>query len=368
VKTSPTEFAKFYNLLMQGAPEGYTPHFFVVDKSDKTPHTARGAWSTDKNTKTAEQSINLMRRGFNLGIAAMDDNLIIVDIDDEDAIDPATIVPTLSVRSRSRTGTHNFYYIDIIDDKRNIAVPNVGELRAQHQYVVCAGSYATTDPCNVPDSERELAGFYTVENNVPPTHITFNQLPLIFRRQYIFNYLIPSVKDRFADMARIFDDEPMHTGEKRSKSGLFDLEVSDIVSVPRDGRNFESPLHGSKNGKNSTYSNGWMHCFRCGVSHNATTLLAVMAGISTCGSAGFGHKYSASGRSSIDMSDDETVYMIWDYARRNNYLPANDPPPNAALRYFVVETGICKEEDIEDGWRVPTYAYREAIHLLSTNI
>lgn len=366
--TIPKEFVKFYNLLMQGAPEGFSPYFFVVDKSDKAPHLARGAWSKDKNKKTAEQALKLIKRGFNIGIAGMDDNLIILDIDDEDAIDPATIVPTLSVRSRSRTGTHNFYFIDDTNDKRNIAVPDVGELRAQHQYVVAAGSYAITDPDTVPDSARELAGFYTVENAVSPAHITFNQLPIIFRKQYIFNYLIPSIKDKFADMARIFDDEPVHAGEQKSKSGLFDLEVPDVIHAPRDGRNFESPLHGSKNGKNSTYSNGWMHCFRCGVSHNATTLLAVMAGISTCEKAGFGHKYSASGRSSIDMTDGGTVYKIWDFARRNGYLPKNDPPPNVALRYFVVETGICNAEDIEDGWRIPSYAYAEGRRLLRANL
>jgi putative DNA primase/helicase len=93
-----------------------------------------------------------------------------------------------------------------------------------------------------------------------------------------------------------------------------------------------------------------------------------MAGISTCGSAGFGHKYSASGRSSVDTKDGGTVYVIWDFARRAGYLPKADPPPNAALRYFVIETGICKEEDIEDGWRIPTSAYREGIRLLKTNV
>ena len=165
---NPKEFAKFYNLLMQDAPTGYIPHLFVAEKSDKIPHTARGSWSMEKNRITAEQSIKLMSRGFNISIAGMPtDHLAIVDIDDEDAIDPTTIVPTLSVRSRSRAGTHNFYYIDNIADKRNISVPGVGELRSMQQYTIAAGSYVTTAIDTVPAIERELSGFYTVENGRP---------------------------------------------------------------------------------------------------------------------------------------------------------------------------------------------------------
>jgi putative DNA primase/helicase len=242
---------------MTGAPDDYFPWIFVVDKSDKAPHLARGAWSLEKNRKTLDQAMNLLYRDFNLGIAGMDDHLIIVDIDNEDAIDVETLVPTLSVRSRSRTGTHRFYYIDNIKDKKNIAVPDVGELRGQHQYVVCAGSYATTDPDTVPEDQREFAGQYTIEDAVPPAHITFNDLPVIFRRYYNVNYLIPLIKEKMAAMSRIFDP-PIENGDRKSKSVLFDLEVTDIVHVPTNGSNFASPLHGSKNGKNSTYSDGWL--------------------------------------------------------------------------------------------------------------
>ena len=365
----PNEFLKFYTLLMESAPDGYIPWIFVADKMDKAPHTARGAWSNEKNRVTVEQAIKLMRRGFNMGIAGMNDHLIIVDIDNEDAIDQCTIIPTLSVRSRSRTGAHYFYYIDDPSEKRNISISDVGELRGQHQYTICAGSYVPIDDDNVPDEEQELCGRYTVENAVPPTHITFNDLPIVFRRQYIFNYLLPSIKDKMLYMSQIFDDKlPVDSGDRKSRSALFDLEVSDIVSVPNDGRHFASPLHGSKNGKNSVYSDGWVHCFRCGCSHNAITILAVMAGIDTCANAGYGHKHSCAGRSSIDMSDGETSYKVWYFARQHHYIPSDDPPPGAALRYFVVEVGICNEDEIEDGWRVPDFAYLEGIRLLRTNI
>lgn len=364
--TDPTEFKRFYDLLMTCAPTNYFPWIFVVDKLDKAPHLARGAWSLPKNRITLEQSINLLYRGFNLGIAGMEDHLIIVDIDNEDAIDADTLIPTLSIRSRSRTGTHHFYYIDDIKDKINIALPDVGELRGQHQYVVCAGSYATTDPDTVPEDQRELAGKYTIENAIPPAHITFNDLPIIFRKQYNVNYLIPLIKEKMAAMSRIFDP-PIDNTDRKSKSVLFDLEVTDIVHVSTNGHNFASPLHGSKTGKNSTYSDGWLKCFRCGCSHNAMTLLAVMAGIDTCSNAGFGHKHSCAGGSSIDMTNGATVYRVWDFARRNGYVPRDDPPPNTALRWFVVESGICGEDEIDD-WRVPDWAYIEGRRLLRSNI
>ena len=369
MKPDVSEFKKFYAMLLASAPDGYIPHLFVADKLDKRPHLARGPWSNIKNRITKAQAIKLMQRGFNIGIAGMNDNLIIVDIDNESAIDPDTLVPTLSVRSRSRTGSHYFYFIDRVEDKINIAVQGVGELRAQHQFVIVAGSYVPTDSDALPVDQIDHAGYYTVESAIPPAHIIFNDLPLIFRQQYTRNYLIPLIKDKMASISRIFDNNLSGDScDRKSKSAIFDLAVPDVVHVPRDGRNFISPLHGSKNGQNCTYSNGWLHCFRCCVSHNAVTLLAVMAGVDSCANAGYGYKHSCAGRSSIDMTDGETCYRVWDFARRRHYLPADDPPPNAALRYFVVETGICNAEDIEDGWRVPAYAYAEGRRLLRANL
>ena len=362
-----SEFKKFYGLLLSSAPRGYIPHLFVAEVAGKAPISGR-AWSHDKARLSFDEAIRWLKYNFNIAIAGMNDNLIIVDIDNESAIDPDTLVPTLSVRSRSRTGSHFFYYIDRIEDKKNIAIPDVGELRAQHQYVICAGSYVMTDPTTVPNDQQEFAGYYTLENAVPPTHITFNELPLMFRKQYIYNYLIPSIKDKMAEISRIFDAElPNDCQDRKSRSTLFDLEVVDVVHVPNHGGNFASPLHGSKNGKNCTYSDGWLHCFRCGCSHNALTCLAVMAGADTCSNAGYGHSHSCSGNSSIDMKNGQTSYRIWNYARQQGYIPTDDPPPSSALRWFVVEAGICRKDEIEE-WRIPEWAYREARHLLRVNI
>jgi len=356
--TDPNEFLEFYELLMTDAPTNYSPWLFTASKSDKIPHLARGSWSLLKNKKTVEQAVNLMRRGFNIGIAGMDDHLMILDVDDETAIDVGSLVPTLSVRSRSRTGSHHFYFIDDINKKRNIAVPGVGELRAQHQYVICCGSYTTTDPKTVPLNQRKHCGRYTLENAIPPAHITFQDLPEVFKRQYMLNYLIPSIKDKMSHLSRIFGDKlSSKTINRKSKSALSDLEVSDVVHVPRDGRNFASPLHGSKNGKNCTYSDGWLRCFRCGVSHNAITLLAVMAGIATCSSAGYGHKHSCAGGSSVNMSDGETVYAIWDFARRSGYIPKDDIPPYSVLVWYALKENRFETKYLIDGWQLPSNVY-----------
>ena len=362
----PTEFIRFNELLMTNAPPNYCPHFFVANKDQKIPHLARGSWSSTKNRKTAEQIVNLMYRGFNGGIAGMDDHLLIVDIDDENAIDPNSMVPTLSVRSRSRTGTHMFYYIDDIKDKINVAVQDVGELRSMHQYVIMSGSHVPTDPDTVPISQRAECGNYSIETAIPPAHINYYDLPFVFRKQVIAGY-ITSLKTKFEKMSRVFDP-PIQHPTTTQHSALFDLEVSDVVNVLRDGRRFASPLHGSRSKQNTLYDGEWLVCFRCGCSHNAISCLAVLSGVDTCENAGYGHRNSVSGGTTVDMRNGKTAYTIWQYARENGLIPKDDTPPSSALTYFVSETGLCNPDEIEDGWRLPRHAYIEGIRLLKTNI
>jgi putative DNA primase/helicase len=149
---------------------------------------------------------------------------------------------------------------------------------------------------------------------------------------------------------------------------LFDLEIKDIMYIPRDKKNFTSIFHGSKNGKNSTYSNDLLHCFRCNVYHTAITSLAVMAGVATCSDAGYGHRFSSAGTSTIDMRNGATSYAIWQYARTEKHIPVDDTPPSAAIRWFAIESGICRADEIIDGWKLPNWVYREARRLLLTNV
>jgi len=355
MKPNVSEFKKFYTLLMKSAPANFLPHLFPLEIGGKNPLSTRGSWIAEKNRLSFEEAARFMSFGYNIGIAALStDELTLVDVDNMLAIPSHEIKPTLSVTTRSRVGSHSFYFSD--DPKCIVNIPtNHGEIRSHNQYLVTCGSYVSTDCSSVPKDQKEFCGYYTIHNPVAPASITFDEFPKVFR-------------DHVEAIKNLPPRSPPTQTEFRSKSALFSLTIDDVISYPKNKHRFPSPFHGSESGANAAASNGLIHCFRHLVAHNPIQALSVLAGMYTCQEAGVSHANGGSGASMLDLRDGETLYNLWWYARHEKYIPAGDPPPNAALRYFVVETGICKEEDIEDGWRVPTYAYREAIHLLSTNI
>lgn len=157
------EFTKFYDLLMENAPEGYTPWFFPVKQNDKNPDApaiiklalvkslccsadwvyritkeendrwekyteeekekrkkpkpqsrcdkcekTKGSWHGLHARLSKEQCVERIKFGGNLGISAREgDDLVLGDIDDREYLDQ---VPknTLSVTSRKRDGLHFF--------------------------------------------------------------------------------------------------------------------------------------------------------------------------------------------------------------------------------------------------------------------
>lgn len=352
--TIPKEFVKFYNLLMQGAPERFSPWIFVLEQRGKDPLSSR-PWAAEKSKLSFDEAVRFMEYGYNLGISARDnDALCLIDVDDMNAIPETDIKPTLSVMTRSRAGMHYYYYTTDPDCICNLPT-DVGEVRSCNQYLVCPGSYVRTDPSTVPDDQKEFCGYYTLYNNTLPVYITFQEFPKVFRDH----------RDKINHAPNPQKREP--SGHK-SKSALFDLTIDDVISYPRNKYRFPSPFHDTKSGANASVSGGLIHCWRHLVSANPLQALSVLAGMYTCQQAGVSHANGGSGASMLDLQDGETLYNLWWYARRNGYIPANDPPPNAALRYFVVETGICKEEEIEDGWRIPTHAYAEGRRLLRANL
>jgi hypothetical protein len=150
------------------------------------------------------------------------------------------------------------------------------------------------------------------------------------------------------------------TGRK-SKSALFNLSIMDVVHYPKNKKRFASVFHGSDTG-------GLLHCWRHLCCHTPIQVLSVMAGLYTCQQAGETHRNGGSGASMVDIGDGETLFKIWDYSRRNGYVDSDDHPPSVALHWFVVEAGICHEDEIEDGWRIPDFAYAEGMRLLRSNI
>jgi len=160
----PEEFIGFLDLLTQDAPRGYKPWLFRVEAGSKAPDLSYGSWKDERARLDRDEAIRWMQSGGNVGIAGRPDGpLINVDIDDEDATTIDDLKPTLIARSRSRTGIHAWYFEAAGADIPNIPTDEAGEVRANWQYVVAPGSYVETDDDDVPDGEREHAGYYTVE-------------------------------------------------------------------------------------------------------------------------------------------------------------------------------------------------------------
>jgi putative DNA primase/helicase len=279
--------------------------------------------------------------------------LVIIDVDDETNIPDNEIKPTLSTRSRSRTGTHHFYFATSMDSKLNIPTEEYGEVRSYWQYVVCPGSYVTCAQEEIDamsPEQRKYAGQYTIERQTIPVSISFEEFPSVFKQH---------MADRKAQASRQ-PDMRTQVDTSGNKSALFNLTITDVLGTCPTNERFPSLFHGSKTGANTSISDNQVHCFMHNVSLTPLRALAVLSGIDTCMNAGLGHRRSNAGNSTIDLHDGKTVFTLWKYAKEQGVIPASDPIPTSALTWFTVSTGICALSDLEDGWRLPVTAYCKA--------
>jgi len=143
----PEEFRRFHDLLVEHAPDGYTPWYFRVREGSKAPATKYGSWKDDDARLSVDEAAAWMEDGGNVGVAGTAaDELVNVDIDDEDETTADDLKQTLIARSRSRTGVHAWYFAAPGEEIPNIPTDDAGEVRANWQYVVAPGSYVETDP------------------------------------------------------------------------------------------------------------------------------------------------------------------------------------------------------------------------------
>ena len=343
------EFKRFYALLMSNAPEGYIPFLFPLEQRGKDPLLSRGSWTAEKNRLSYDDAIRFLEYGFNVGISARDyDPLVLIDIDDMAAVDD--IKQTLSVITRSRVGTHNYYFSD--DPDCNVNIPtDYGEIRSCNQYLVAPGSYVTTDTSNIPLEQLPYAGFYTVLNDVAPTTITFNEFPKVFKDQH--NNTLQNIPPR--------KTEP---SGRKGKSALFSLSIVDVVHCPMSKKRFASVFHGSDTGSNTSVSGGLLHCWRHLVSHTPLQALSVLSGVYTCQQAGRSHRNGGSGESMLDISDGKTMWTIWRYARDNHIIPPDDVPPRCVVLYVAEHVIGFPSEYFEDGWKLPQKIYDDVIEII----
>lgn len=371
--TDITEFERFHIALTSDRHD-YVPHYLLLNKNEKDP-APKIPWK-DKPL-SFEDAKHKMADGYNIGIAATtDDILVIIDVDNPEAFSDHNFKPTLTAKSSSRRGTHYFYVTS--DPRTKITVPlsAAGELRSAWSYVVAPGSYAPLVDSvekgivvktkedklsEIDESDRHNAGKYTVVNAIKPSPIRYEELPKLFtdakdiREKDDEHIIIENVK-RQIDRTITIDD--------KSKSALYTIKMEDIFNIPNKDR-FQSLFHDSHTGKNTSFSQGLIHCWRHNVSHNAITSLAVMAGIYDCVDAGYGHRHGGAGESRVDRYDGRTMFQIWDFAKKNGFIPKDDNPPGVVLKWYALNNDMCIESEIEDGWKLPDDVYKSAIKTLT---
>jgi putative DNA primase/helicase len=356
VKTDPVQLLKFHKIVINCT--NYQPFYFPLEKNGKEP--TRGI-SWKNNRKTFSEAYYLMRRGFNIGICATGhDCLCIVDIDDLTQV--PSIKPTLQVTSRKRIGLHNYFFAKDGTAKKNITTGDAGEVRAIWQYVLAPGSYVTCSEeeiSRMPENEKQYAGRYTLNNELPINEITFEELPDVYKLRHA-EMKHDEIEAAIRDVNRKVKS-PTKNQNSKYRSAIWDLDITNVSGM-RDTASKRVPMpsdiHGSDSGHNCSVSDGLLHCWRHETAHNAFSYMAMLVGIRSCERAGRPH----GGRSfGVDFQDGYTILEVWKYAKNAGIIPENDPIPPAALSHYAIQKGICKKQDLIDGYRLPDIAYRLAL-------
>jgi len=370
-QTRPGQFKVMMKLLLDNAPEGYTPWIFPVQKNNKAPST-QISWKAKQSRLTIPEAVHRLKNNYgNIGLAGKpDDQLILLDVDDPSILDE--VKETLKIRSRSR-GTdekpaiHAIYWADPEDDKLPCNIPTEkGEIRSSDQYVVAPGSYV---PCTeselsekveeneITEEEKQeilqdkFRGYYTIYEEQPIAQITFEELPEVFKEAF------KTVEDKQNKTKEEFIPEKINSNS--NTSALFDLEISDMT-----GRGFSErdphPLHNSETGANWSINGGVGHCWRHLVSLNALQFLCVEAGYLTCLESGSPHHNSSASQSEV-TGNDKAIWVAWYHAKKNGYIPEDDPVPLRAMHYIARKHDIY---DADSGELLPVDAYNKVIETI----
>jgi P4 family phage/plasmid primase-like protien len=365
----PGEFRRFHELLTAEAPDGYTPWYFRCRSGSKAPQTTYGSWKDEGARLNVDEAVQWMERGGNVGIAGTEhDALVNVDIDDEDETQPGDLKDTLIARSRSRTGRHAWYFAAPDTEIPNIPTDDAGEVRTEWQYVVAPGSYVETDADDVPVGERDDAGYYTVEHENRVTSLRYDELPSVFREHH------EETEQASTDAQlehELPDPDPAESDGDRS--ALFEITAEDVVrkeggSTDTDDR-WSALFHGSDTDANmSVSSQGLIQCWRHNVTHNGLQALVVLSDYSAgCERVGAPHTASSAGASCLQREDGAHIWAAWVYAKRNGYLPDDDPVPYNALRHLCRKRDLCAVSEIPEPGSddtIPASAYNNALRTI----
>jgi putative DNA primase/helicase len=337
---------------MKNAPKNYLPHYIRLNAGGKDPVLGY-SWKSPQGRLSISQAINWMANGGNIGLAGTPyDNLVDVDCDGG-IIQENEIKPTLMDRTRSRVGRHAIYWNFEKEKIPNIPTDEAGEVRCQWEFVVIAGSYVPTDPMTVPENDRENAGYYTVCNAIPPNEITYAELPKVFREIY--------EKKKAAPIRKPSKFDPKQSTTECS--ALFEVTALDVClhlgGNTNEGERWPSLFHNSDTGKNMSFSNNLLHCWRHRCSFNGLQALTVLSDYMTCLEAGTPHKGGV-GSSQI-IGDNEAIFKAWKYAKQQGYIPKTDKIPVRAMHYIAEKHLHFKPEKDKP---LPTTIYKRVLQIV----
>jgi hypothetical protein len=66
------------------------------------------------------------------------------------------------------------------------------------------------------------------------------------------------------------------------------------------------------------------------------------------------------------MADGRTFWKIWSYAIKNGMIPKDDPVSWDALRWYAIDKGICKTEDLIEGYKLPKRAREQVKYIIKS--
>lgn len=328
------QFMEFYSLLMASAPDGYIPWFFPCQPGGKDPagevlvaidpSNTKRSWHHKSARLTKEQCIELIQRGYNIGISAREsDALVIIDIDNPEFLSQAPS-NTLTVTSRKRCGLHAFCWAADSSVKINVTSSSNGEIRSNNEYVLSCGSYvafrlekpddltdekamkawnkekAAFDKIGAACQADEWLGYYTVKNPESPRAITYDEFPNIFKKIAV---------DNKASSEWVKLRSEYKSGYSGKYDELGQLKMRDIIGDVK-GR-VGHPLHESDTDANFSLGDGGLlaHCWRHLVSLNPVQFLCVKAGYATCENAGTPHKGNGVSKIKGDKAALEAAYQ-----------------------------------------------------------
>ena len=323
-KPRPQELQKFYNLLMTNAPTDYQPYLFRLKAGSKDPITGI-SWKSPNAQLTINEALSWMQNGGNIGLAALPSDPLINTDFDGDSIKLNEAPLSLTVKTRNRQGYHHFSFNFETPKIPNIATENSGEVRTKYQYVVAAGSYVNGNYTDLPPEEQADAGYYTICHAVPPTTITFQDLPQLFKDKARYDFMT-KINLRQQRLRQASAYTPKHSNNQQS--AIFSISAADVLlksGAYTDNRRQPSIFHSSDTQANMSLhpNRDLITCWRHMHSLNGLQALAVLSGHLSCS------------QKARFAGDNGALFHAWRYAKNNGYIPADDPIPTRAMHYIA---------------------------------